>query len=1007
MTMMHQGSNRTARPCFAVIVMLLLASLPACAQTGQAQPQTSRENVAVTEPGAISERAVSGGFALFEPGEVTTILVDPAEDPGILRAVRNLQADLEARGPSRPEIRTGLPKETGPLIVVGSLDKSRWLSEFTADGAVSTEGLAGEWEAFSQEVVETPFEGIDRALVIAGADKRGTIFGVYDLLDRAGVSPWAWWADVPIEKTDQLYVAPGRRLEMPSVKYRGIFLNDENPALFGWVNATFGGFNHDFYERVFELILRQKGNYLWPAMWGKAFYDDDPMNAVLADEMGVVIGTSHHEPLGRAHIEWERYGEGDWNYTTNAGELQDFWRSGMERIGEREALVTIGMRGDGDEAMSEGTAIDLLETIVADQRAIIEEVTGEPASDQPQVWALYKEVQDYYDQGMNVPDDVTLLFADDNWGNIRRLPALGEERPGGYGVYYHFDYVGGPRNHKWINTTQIERVREQMSLASEYGAEEIWVVNVGDLKPMELPISFFMDYAWAPSDWPVDRTSKYTEEWAADQFPDELAGEIADLLDTYTKYNARRKPELLDEDTYSVVNFEEFGQVHADYTQLAERAETLRQRLPEAYDDAFVQLVWFPVTASANLYTLYYNTALNQLHAEQGRADTNQLADNVEQAFARDDQLRRVYEEEIADGKWVSMMSQVHIGYTYWQQPEEQTMPEVARIEVPDAAGFGLAVPGRRENVASAGQPVSLPPLSVFQPDMLSGKLEIFNTGRTPYTVDILPGEPFVHVAIKGEEKRQLQLDIETGQRLQFAIDWKQVPEGRTTVPITIDAGALGETTLELPLYKPEAASTVDGLVAINGYVSAEAAEATRRVEGEGLRWETLPNLGRVGDSVTSLPVTAEASEPGGNSPRLEFDVHLFEAGEVNLTVTMAPTQDFLGQGGLRYAVSIDDGAPVMVNLNEGDSAGEGNLDWETAVAGYAYERTTTLMVDEPGPHTVKLWRVDPGVIFQRILVATGDVPESYLGPPVTPRCTPSDGPLPDCVIPGTMFPTQ
>jgi hypothetical protein len=203
----------------------------------------------------------------------------------------------------------------------------------------------------------------------------------------------------------------------------------------GWVKQTFGGFNHAVYERVFDLILRLKGNLLWPAMWGKAIYDDDPASPGLADEMGVVLGTSHHEPMMRAHVEWARHGAGDWDYTTNAERLKSFWRTGIQRMKNNESLVTVGMRGDGDKPMTQGTAVGLLEKIIADQRQIIEQVTHKPAKDTPQVWALYKEVQDYYDQGMTVPDDVTLLFSDDNWGNLRRLPKPGQQRAGGYGIY--------------------------------------------------------------------------------------------------------------------------------------------------------------------------------------------------------------------------------------------------------------------------------------------------------------------------------------------------------------------------------------------------------------------------------------------------------------------------------------------------------------------------------------------------------------------------------------------
>lgn len=974
-----------ARRATLGLVCSALLTVPACAQM-PAPIEASQPS----SPGEVVTRLEEDTFPILREGMVTNLLVDAGEYPGILKATQNIQADLTALGGVRPAIRTSLSPHDPELIIIGSLDRSGYVQDLVAAGKLDTAGLEGEWEAFVLDVVKAPFPGVDRALVIAGSDMRGTIYGVYDFIERAGVSPWAWWADVPIPYRDTLGVTPGRRLEQPAVKYRGIFLNDENPALYGWVNETFGGFNHHFYDRVFELILRLKGNYLWPAMWGKAFYDDDPMNAVLADQYGVIIGTSHHEPLGRAHIEWERYGEGEWNYATNKDNLDDFWRLGMERIGGRDALVTIGMRGDGDEAMSEDTAIDLLENIVANQREIIADVTGAPASETPQVWALYKEVQAYFDQGMEVPDDVLLLFSDDNWGNIRRLPRPGEERPGGYGVYYHFDYVGGPRNYKWINTSQNERTWEQMNLAWEYGARELWVVNVGDLKPMEFPIDFFLDMAWDPQAMTLERLGAYSTDWAAEQFPEEFAGNIAHLLDGYTKINSRRKPELVDWETYSIENFDEFERVVEDYNALAADAELIRAALPADYDAAFVQLVWYPIKASANLNELYYATALNHLYASQGRAETNALADRVAELFYRDEALRVVYEEEIADRKWTQMMAQIHIGYTDWQQPDEQSMPDTVRIEVPQEPGFSVGIPGSA---------AVLPQLDVFS--AMAGAsagsiatLEVFNTGQAPYPARITPSVDWVIPS-------QNELTVETSHEVTLDVDWAAAPTGYTLVDIRVDAGELGAAMLQLPVFKPEGASQVSGLVAGSNYVSVEAAAATRIVSDDELDWRVIENLGRTGDGIAAFPVTAPASEPGGNSPRLEFDVHLFEAGEIEIMVTTAPTLDFLGQGGIRFAVSVDDQTPVIVTAIDDAPAGDGNLPWEEAVARNAHEVTVPLSVETVGAHTVKLWRIDPGIVFQRVLISTGDVPGTYLGPPDTPICTPApEAPLPDCRLP-------
>ncbi|RYZ48093.1 MAG: glycosyhydrolase, partial [Chitinophagaceae bacterium] len=416
-----------------------------------------------------------------------TIVYDAADDSLVRIASQHLQQDVESVSGKKLPVATklGLAKN---IILIGNLQKSRFIQQLVAEKKLSVTVLQNRWEGYKIQVVKAPFKGVAQALVIVGSDRRGAAFGTFELSKQIGVSPWHWWADVPAQKASQLYVQPGAVLvDSPKVKYRGIFINDEAPALSNWSREKFGGFNHKFYEKVFELILRLKGNYLWPAMWGNAFYDDDPQNRQVADNYGVVIGTSHHEPLMRAHDEWRRHGKGKWNYDSNAVALQQFWKEGMQRA-TNEKIVSVGMRGDGDEPMSRETATALLERIVTDQRQIIADVTRKPATETPQLWALYKEVQDYYDKGMRVPDDVTLLLADDNWGNIRRLPKLTDpKRAGGHGIYYHFDYVGGPRNYKWLNTNNLARVWEQMHLAWRHGVDRIWIVNVGDIKPMELP----------------------------------------------------------------------------------------------------------------------------------------------------------------------------------------------------------------------------------------------------------------------------------------------------------------------------------------------------------------------------------------------------------------------------------------------------------------------------------------------------------------------------------------
>ncbi|MCW3091440.1 MAG: hypothetical protein JWP81_2509 [Ferruginibacter sp.] len=599
-----------------------------------------------------------------------TIAVDPNDFTLVKKAAAMLQDDIEVVTGKKIPIQFALKPTTKNNIFIGSSSNSSFIKALAANGKISLN--TNQWEAFQ-------VQSIDGNLIIAGSDRRGTAYGVLEVSKQIGVSPWYWWADVPVKKQAALYVNTSTVItDAPKVKYRGIFINDEAPALSSWSKEKFGGFNHKFYEKVFELILRLKGNYLWPAMWGNAFYDDDSLNIQMADDYGIVMGTSHHEPLMKAHDEWRRYGTGKWNYDSNKVKLQEFWRAGMQRA-TNEKIVSVGMRGDGDEPMSRETATTLLEGIVNDQRKIIEEVTQKPASETPQLWALYKEVQDYYEKGMRVPDDVTLLLCDDNWGNIRKLPGLDEKsRKGGYGIYYHFDYVGGPRNYKWLNTNPLPRIWEQMHLAWEYNARQIWIVNVGDIKPMELPISFFLDYAWDPTRIDAAGIQPYTVRWAKAQFGTKYASAIADLLAKYAKYNGRRKPELLDDKTYSFF-YSEWERVVKEYNDLLQKATAINNELAPEFKDAFYQLVLHPIKACANLNEMYYNVALNKKAYQEQNISANNYADKVK-ALYQEDSLITIEYHQLHSGKWNHMMSQTHIGYTNWQQPPVNRMPRVSYL---------------------------------------------------------------------------------------------------------------------------------------------------------------------------------------------------------------------------------------------------------------------------------------------------------------------------------------
>ena len=625
----------------------------------------------------VSFTPVGGGFAVVKGGKPVSVVCSHDDYEGVRMAAANLAKDFGRVSGTDAAL---VQEPQGECVIVGSL-KSGVIQQLVKAGKVDGAQLEGKTEKYLLQVVDRPVEGVERALVIAGSDKRGAIYGAYELSRQMGVSPWYWFADVPTQRHKDVYIEKGAFTDgEPKVKYRGIFINDEWPCFGNWALSHFGGINSKCYEHIFELVLRLKGNFMWPAMWGSAFYDDDPQNGVLADKMGVVMGTSHHEPMALAQQDWHRNRDGEWNYQTNGEALRRFWTTGIERAKDWETVVTVGMRGDGDEAM-EGTGnIKLMERIVADQRAIIESVTGRPAEETPQVWALYKEVQDYYDQGMQVPDDITLLLCDDNWGNVRRLPTLdAKPRKGGYGMYYHFDYVGGPRCSKWININPIPRVWEQMNLCYEYGVRELWIVNVGDLKPMEYPMTFFLDMAWNPERYNQDNLIEHSIDFCRSVFGDKEAEEAARLLRTYAKYNRRMTPENLSYKTFSM-NYAEWQRVTADYDRLAADAEALGKRLPAEMRDAWFQLLGYPILACSNLYDMYYAQAMNQRLAKKNDPEANLWADRVAQCFGRDSVLTKQY-HAMNGGKWNHLMSQIHIGYTKWSEPKQLVMPEVKRVE--------------------------------------------------------------------------------------------------------------------------------------------------------------------------------------------------------------------------------------------------------------------------------------------------------------------------------------
>ena len=608
---------------------------------------------------ATSVMAQSKTFCIAKDGKTAAIVVDEQDWKGVSRAANDLSDDVrKVTGVASPIANSQLPIANS--IIVGTIDKSRLIDRLIKQKKLDVKKIKGHWEGYVIDVV-------DGNLVIAGNDKRGTIFGIYEISRRIGVSPWYWMADAPVVHQNELYYDDGYEYDWPAVKYRGIFINDEWPSFGTWCQKHFGGVNSKAYEKIFELLLRLKANYFWPAMWATAFNEDDPESPRLADEMGIVMGTSHHEPMMRSHREYlKRKDEvGPWDYATNKERVDQFFREGMERNKAYDNLVTIGMRGDGDVAMGKGDDqenMKTLQNVIKGQRKIIKDIYGREDA-VPQLWAIFTEVQRYYDAGFTVPDDVTLLFCDNNWGYIRRMGTEAErKRKGGLGLYYHIDMNGGPWNDRWVNTTTVPKLREQLNLAYKSGIDRIWIINVGDLKPKEMPISFIMDYAWKPERTQSGQEEEWLRAWTHSVFaglPTEITNECAHVIAQYSKLNLLRKPEV---QVPGLFNYEEMLLLNNQWQRIVLRCEALKEQIPAEAQDAFYQLVYYPAVASAGVAMMY-------------NAATMGSRETVNELMKKDQRLTDYYNKVLAGGKWDGMMLDNHIGYTKWSIPDKNTNP--------------------------------------------------------------------------------------------------------------------------------------------------------------------------------------------------------------------------------------------------------------------------------------------------------------------------------------------
>lgn len=939
----------------------------------------------------------SVGFAMVEKGKAAKIFIDPEgkDYNGLSLVAASFAGDIELVTGVSPEVTTDAGSLSGTAIIAGSVGNNSLIDAMVSEGRIDVSAIQNKRETYRIQVVENPVEGLDKAVVVVGSDKRGTIYGLYHISELIGVSPWVYWGDVKPKKQPGLVLSPkilNFTSKEPSIKYRGFFLNDEWPSLGIWVMNTFGDFNEEFYDKVFQLLLRLKGNFMWPAMWTAIFSEDGKSSNIasvkLAHAYGIVMGTSHHEPMFRAGEEWQKiyrkYGtSNEWSFRQNGKAITRFWEDGVIRNKGYESLITLGMRGERDSVLGGSVQenIELLKSIITTQKEILKK---HGLSDAPQVLTLYKEVEQFWYGTETVPglkdwdvlSDVTIMLAEDNFGNIRTLPAPDErERKAGWGMYYHVDYHGGPVSYEWVNTTPIEKIWEQMSMVYDYGVRDVWVLNVGDLKPMELPVSYFLDMAYDFDTWGtggINRTKEYMKRWTRQQFgnvagKDTLEG-IAEVLSGYMRLNGIRKPEVLTPATYSNINYNEAQRMLAKAINLENAAKKYYELMPEEYRDSYYQLIYYPAVATANINKMQIYAGLNRRYYCFGSILANKYAVFVKEAIAADEEMQRYYNETMSGGKWRGIMSSPHIGYVNWNADGWQ-YPEVRYVTPGTGASMIVDVEGSEERYSSGT--ANLPLFTNLLKESYS--ITISNSGDTAFDYTAETSADWIKIDHnKGS--------IRHGKTIRVTVDWKKLSKLSDGV-ITIK-GAGQTVSVKVTAEVTDTESLPDmTFVGKNNVISIEAEHTCSSVAKSGVRWKLIENYGCTLSALKMYPTTV-FFEKAEEAPYLEYRIYVDKAGEYTLTVYTAPSNNLYNNSRLRYGVSFDGTAPVTVDSLPSDyaSGDYNNKAWCIGVL----ENIRISAVKhklKKGLHTLRFYGVDAGLVLQKLVLSLEPLPVSCLGP--------------------------
>ena len=961
-----------------------------------------RAQVAVHEKSPKTKYA----FTLASPRQTAAILYDASDAAVVKRAAELFAADVEAVTGRYPRV-TSAAGETGPAVIVGTVGGSALIRRLAEAGKIDTAPLEGAWERYLIQTVANPLPGIRKALVIAGSDRRGAAYGLFTLSELIGVSPWYWWADVPVKKHAALHVdAPPTYSQTPSVRYRGIFLNDEDWGLTPWASQTFeperGNIGPRTYAKVCELLLRLKANYLAPAMHPvSTSFNQIPENKLVADTFAIVMGSTHCEPLLlNTASEWDTKTMGPWNYDKNKEGINRVLTQRVRENSPYENVYTLALRGLHDGAMSTTLPmhekVRMLQQALLDQRRILAENIDRPVETVPQAFTPYKEVLEIYSNGLELPDDITIVWPDDNYGYMKRLSGVREQRrTGRSGVYYHVSYLGVPHSYLWFSTTPPSLMYEELRKAYDTTADRLWLVNCGDLKGSEMQVSLFLDMAWDIGRFTADNVVTYPARWLAGIFGEAYYDRLEAMTREHLRLAFPRKPEYmgwgyhwnrfdhnceqLTDTDFSFTNYDEAQRRLEAYRQLGARAEALLHEIGDEARPAFYQLVYYPLRGAELMNRMTLGGQRNRWYARQGRAATNAVRDEVQRCYDSLQVITRGY-NSLLGGKWNHMMS---MRQNYDGVSAYFNLPHLATHDAAGAPRLALQVAG--EDVTGARAFHALPAFDNYL--RRTYPVEIYNRGGGTLAWTAHASEPWV-VLSKSAGKTADE------ERITVGIDWEKAPSGNAVpAQIVFRAGEQSEKVL-VSLFNPTAPSRAElrGIyVENNGCVSIPAAGCHRVRENDRIKITAVEDLGiegpalQLGDPTAPLQIFRSRDVPCA-----EYDFYAFDAGSVDVYTYVLPTfplhadRDFrIGENtntDTKYSVQIDDGALATPS----PSHVEYSQVWFESVLRNCAVNKSTLHIDKPGRHTLRIRVGDPGIVLQKIVLDFGGMKRSYLGPQST-----------------------